>query len=1049
MRRWIVVAALLCLALFVFVACGKSSNPTPTAAPTEAPGTTTRTPDPTTSGTKAPEPTQPEATTAAPTTPAPESVPVSFGADAAQGSAAGRLPVYGQDIESGASVGKGTMVSLTATANVGYTFAGWYAGDTLVSANNPYAFLVGNDPVALQARFTPNTYALVYVTESSAKGSVSGTAASGTPVAYGASVTLTATAATGYTFDGWYQGSVKVSGENPYVFTQSTDPVALQARFTANTYALTYVTENAAKGGVSGTAASGTPVAYGTSVTLTATAETGYTFDGWYQNNEKISDANPYVFTVGAEAVALQARFTANTYVLTFSSENDAKGTVEGSSASGTPVAYGASVTLTATAAAGHDFAGWYKNGEMISDANPFVFTQSTEATSLQARFTVQKRTVTLYDGTDLYDTLTPDYGTTAALPRPTKATYEFVGWYEDRALTRAFDGRAVTENLFLFAKWERTVILYEVRFVDWDGTQIGAVQSVEQGKAAITPADPRRTGYVFDGWSDDGYLSVTGNLTVTATYAKQTYAVAFYLDEGDEDPAFTQNVAYLERAAIPQTPQKDGFLFVGWKWNGYDFDFSTTVDEPIDLYAAWTVKPAETFTVRFWDGDDGDRVLLDTRRTGLRFSAWDIAFDCVTEDLDVHATYVTATYTVIFNFYEGGTERSTEQTVAHGAAANAPANYARTGYDFIGWDRAFDSVTEDLTVAARYQKKTLTASFFNGEELIATVDAAYGESFAIPETPEVAGYSFLGWYADGALTEPFDFTAAATTSVSVYGRFDLIVVDRYTVRFVDYNGNEISRQTVVAGNSAIAPGNPSRTGYTFVGWDRAFASVTEDVTVTATYAINNYAVNYYAEDRAELLATKTVPYGTDATGLVTPSAVAGKTFLRWSADLSSVSKDATVYAIYDAHVVEVRFMDGENVLIRQAVRYGQTASVPNTPTKVDYVFKGWYSDAGCESVYDFNTPIENEEGVEIYAKWEEASGVYSVYFKDYDGRIWGNVQRVMAGLYAIEPSAPEKDGVTFGGWYIEGTDTLFDFDTMKVNGSLTLVARAADDEGE
>ena len=282
-----------------------------------------------------------------------------------------------------------------------------------------------------------------------------------------------------------------------------------------------------------------------------------------------------------------------------------------------------------------------------------------------------------------------------------------------------------------------------------------------------------------------------------------------------------------------------------------------------------------------------------------------------------------------------------------------------------------------------------------------------------------------------------------------MYGRFDLIVVDRYTVRFVDYNGNEISRQTVVAGNSAIAPGNPSRTGYPFVGWDRAFASVTEDVTITATYAINNYTVRYYAEDRAEHLATKTVPYGTDATGLVTPPAVAGKTFLRWSADLSSVSKDATVYAIYDAHVVEVRFMDGENVLIRQAVRYGQTASVPNTPTKVDYVFKGWYSDAGCESVYDFNTPIENEEGVEIYAKWEEASGVYSVYFKDYDGRIWGNVQRVMAGLYAIEPSAPEKDGVTFGGWYIEGTDTLFDFDTMKVNGSLTLVARAADDEGE
>ncbi len=280
MRRWIVVAALLCLALFVFVACGKSSNPTPTAAPTEVPGTTTRAPEPTQPEPTTFEPTQPEATTVAPTTPAPESVPVSFDVVPAQGSAAGRLPVLGQDIESGASAGKGTMVSLTATANVGYTFAGWYAGDTLVSANNPYAFIVGNDPVALTARFTPNTYALVYVTESSAKGSVSGTAASGTPVAYGASVTLTATAATGYSFDGWYKGSEKVSDANPYAFTQGAAAIALQARFTANTYALTYVTEDAAKGSVSGTAASGSQIAFGSSVTLTATAAAGYSVDG-------------------------------------------------------------------------------------------------------------------------------------------------------------------------------------------------------------------------------------------------------------------------------------------------------------------------------------------------------------------------------------------------------------------------------------------------------------------------------------------------------------------------------------------------------------------------------------------------------------------------------------------------------------------------------------------------------------------------------------------------------------------------------------------------
>ena len=212
---------------------------------------------------------------------------------------------------------------------------------------------------------------------------------------------------------------------------------------------------------------------------------------------------------------------------------------------------------------------------------------------------------------------------------------------------------------------------------------------------------------------------------------------------------------------------------------------------------------------------------------------------------------------------------------------------------------------------------------------------------------------------------------------------------------------------------------------------------------MTAQYSVNTYSVKYYAEDRTTLLETRTVPYGTDASALVTAPTVAGKTFLRWSADLRSITKETTVYAIYDAHVVTVFFMDGENEITRQAVRYGQTASVPDTPSKVDYIFKGWYSDAECENAYDFNTPIENEDGTYVYAKWEAASGVYSVYFKDYDGNVYGNVQRIVAGYYVLEPSEPQKDGVIFDGWYIEGTDTKFDFDTMAITGTLTLVARA------
>ena len=723
---------------------------------------------------------------------------------------------------------------------------------------------------------------------------------------------------------------------------------------------------------------------------------------------------------------------------------------------SGSQVAYGTSVTLTANPNTGYDFVSWYADEQELSDANPFVFTMGTAPVTLTARFTLQKRSVTLYDGTDLYDVLSTDYNTTVSLPHPVKANYDFIGWYEDRGLTHAFDGRAVTEPLTLFAKWEKTVITFEVRFVDWDGSQIGAVQTVEQGNAAIEPATPRRTGYEFAAWSTDAYLSVTESLTVQATYTKQKFAVSFYLNEEDAEPT-VQQVAYLESAEIPKTPIKDGYLFAGWKWNGYDYDFTTPVDEAIDLVAAWTEKPAETFTVRFYN-ETGDEEPIDTQtvergkaatapqtpvKVGFRFLAWDKTFDEITADTDVFATYETATFTVTFRFYSGSTEKEEEQTVNYGEAAIVPADYARQGYDFTGWDQSFASVTEDLTVTAQYQIQTYTATFYRGEEVLDSKTATYGASFEVPATPQVAGYSFIGWYSDVELTSAFDFTAPATASVPVYGKFEQIKIDRFTVSFKDYDGTVISTQTVVSGKGAIAPGNPSRVGYTFVGWDKSFDAITDNTTVTAQYSINTYSVKYYAEDRTTLLDTKTVPYGTDASALVTAPTVTGKTFLGWSADLRSITKETTVYAIYDAHVVTVYFMDGENEISRQSVRYGQTASVPNTPSKVDYIFKYWCSDPECEHVYDFNTPIEDENGVHIYAKWEEASGIYSVYFKDYDGRIYGNVQRVMAGYYATEPSEPEKDGVTFDGWYIEGTDTKFNFDTMAITGSLTLVARA------
>ncbi len=67
-----------------------------------------------------------------------------------------------------------------------------------------------------------------------------------------------------------------------------------------------------------------------------------------------------------------------------------------------------------------------------------------------------------------------------------------------------------------------------------------------------------------------------------------------------------------------------------------------------------------------------------------------------------------------------------------------------------------------------------------------------------------------------------------------------------YTVTFKDWDGTVLSTQQVAAGSAAVAPANPSRTGYTFAGWDKAFNNITGDTVVTATYTVNSYRLTIY-----------------------------------------------------------------------------------------------------------------------------------------------------------------------------------------------------------
>lgn len=162
--------------------------------------------------------------------------------------------------------------------------------------------------------------------------------------------------ATGVTFAKWTNASgTSVATTAKYGLSFNT-AYSLAAKFEEFHYTITAVSGNTAYGSVSG-GGSYTP---GTSVTLTATPDSGYYFTGWYNGTTLVSSNAVYTFTA-AEDLTLTAQFDPIQYTITAESNNPAYGSISG----GGKFESGASVTLTATPKTGYYFTGWY-DGECI-----------------------------------------------------------------------------------------------------------------------------------------------------------------------------------------------------------------------------------------------------------------------------------------------------------------------------------------------------------------------------------------------------------------------------------------------------------------------------------------------------------------------------------------------------------------------------------------------------------------------------------------------------------------------------------------------------------
>ncbi len=167
------------------------------------------------------------------------------------------------------------------------------------------------------------------------------------------------------------------------------------------------------------------------------------------------------------------------------------------------------------------------------------------------------------------------------------------------------------------------------------------------------------------------------------------------------------------------------------------------------------------------------------------------------------------------------------------------------------------------------------------------------------------------------------------------------VTPNEYTVTFKDWDGTVLKTETVVEGNAATAPANPTRTGYTFTGWDVDFSNVTSDLIVTAQYTINTYTVRFLDWD-GTVLKTQTVNYGGNATAPANPTRT-GYTFTGWDKAFTNVQANLDVNAQYTINTYTVTFVDWDGTVLKtETVNYGGAATAPADPTRDGYTFTGW-----------------------------------------------------------------------------------------------------------
>ena len=283
-----------------------------------------------------------------------------------------------------------------------------------------------------------------------------------------------------------------------------------------------------------------------------------------------------------------------------------------------------------------------------------------------------------------------------------------------------------------------------------------------------------------------------------------------------------------------------DGNAYIPGDAVSADVETLTAKWEPLKYSVTLDVKGGVINKNNITEYIYGESVVLpsasDMTKEGYTFGGWYLSSDfsgSIVTNIDAtdrgnktyHAKWNINQYTISFDTSGGSVVSPITQD--YGSTVVKPLDPTKEGYTFAGWEPEIpDTIpSSDLNIKAKWSVNKYTISFdTDGGSIVPPITLDYGSTVIAPISPTKVGYSFIGW------DNPIPSTMPSSDKLIKA----LWKINKYTITFDTNDGSNVDSITQDYGSAITKPSNPTRSGYSFIGWD---------ISIPSTMPANNMTI--------------------------------------------------------------------------------------------------------------------------------------------------------------------------------------------------------------